>query len=298
MAVAAHHESYLQVEVSQIVRESARKRMARRFLRDKVGVTSLSLCVFIVALAILAPVIAPYGPFEMELKRALEPPSRAHLMGTDEMGRDIFSRVLHGARISLNSAVIVVMLSVFSGTVLGTASGYLGGLADDLVMRLTDVFLAFPSAILAMAFTTALGPSVTNAVIALGLAWWPSYARLVRGQVLATRDTMYVEAARSFGATDLRIITRHILPNCMDPVFVRMTMTAAGAILMLAGLSFIGLGAQPPTPEWGLMLANARNYLYNAGWYPTLVGLAIFATVMSATLAGDAIQDAFEPTLA
>lgn len=290
-------EGVFKVESVETIRESVMARRLRRLLRDRVGTASIIFIFVIVIVAILAPIIAPYDPLKLDLKHALEPPSLRHLMGTDEMGRDMFSRVLYGARISIKGAVMVVMMSVLLGTVLGTASGYLGGLADEILMRVTDVFLAFPSVILAMAFAAALRPSATNAAIALGLVWWPSYARLVRGQVLATRDLAYVEAARSFGASDLRIIIRHILPNCMDPVFVRMTMTGGYAILMLAGLSFIGLGAQPPAPEWGLLIANARNYLYNAGWYPTFVGLAIFVTVMSATLAADAIQDAFEPTL-
>lgn len=285
------------IEVVEIKPTPVWARRLRYLLRDKVGIASIATFAALVIMTILAPMIAPYDPRGLEIKHPLEPPSSKHLMGTDELGRDIFSRVLYGGRMSIGAALIVVMMVSFIGTVLGTVAGHLGGLADEVIMRVADIFLAFPSVILAMAFASALGPSAINAAIALGLVWWPPYARLVRGQVLATRDALYVDAARSFGATDFVLITRHILPNCMDPVFVRMTMTAGYAILAFAGLSFIGLGAQPPASEWGLLISNARNYLYSAGWYPTLVGLVIFVAVMAATLAADAIQDAFAPTL-
>ena len=290
-------ENALSCESGFESRESTARRRLRRLLRDRIGVASIIISLLVVAVAIVAPKIAPFDPYKLELKHVLEAPSSVHLMGTHEMGRDVFSRILCGARYSIEGAIIVVAISVTLGTILGAVSGWFGGTVDELLMRVTDVFLAFPSLILAMALAAALGPSTTNAALALGITWWPSYARLVRGQVLGTREALYVDAARCIGATDLRILVRHVLPTCMDPVIVRMTMTAAYAILMLAGLSFIGLGAQSPTPEWGLMVAHARDYLYVAPWYPSLVGLVIFVTVMAATLATDAIQDAFEPGL-
>jgi peptide/nickel transport system permease protein len=186
------------------------------------------------------------------------------------------------------------MISVAVGTTFGLIAGFYGGLVDQLLMRLTDVFLAFPALILAMAVVAALGPGLINAALAIGLVWWPSYARLVRGQVVAARSLPYVEAARAYGAGDVRLMTRHILPNTFGPVAVRIPVTGANAILMLAGLSFIGLGAQPPTPEWGLMIAQARRYLFTAWWYPTVIGLILFISVLAFTLASDSLQDMFD----
>ena len=290
-------EGALPVKDLEPVGRSVAAMRLRRFLRDRVGVGSAIFFLVIVIAGILAPVIAPYDLLEVDFQRILEPPSPRHLMGTDYMGRDIFSRVLYGARITLASAGMVMVMVLLIGTVVGGASAYLGGRADQILMRITDIFLAFPSLILALALAAALGPSTTNATIALGLSWWPSTARLVRGQVLAAKKATYVEAARSYGASGLRLLIRHILPNCMDPVFARITLFMGYVILNFAALSFIGAGAQSPSPEWGLLIAGARHYLYSAGYYPTLIGLVIFATVLSVTLAANAIQDAFDPSV-
>lgn len=274
--------------------------LSRRWARlrsDQIGFGAVLVCLVIVVLALIGPALLRTDPLEVDLERALLPPSRLHLFGTDELGRDVFSRVLHGARLSIALAVAVVALAVVLGTTLGTVAGYFGGLADHAIMRVTDIFLAFPALILAIALAAALGPSPANAALALGLVWWPSYARLVRGQVLGTRVQLYVEAARSFGARDLRILWRHILPNCFSPVAVRITLTGANAILMISGLGFIGIGARPPAPEWGLMIAFARRYIFTAWWYPALVSMALFITVLMFTMASDAIQDALESKL-
>lgn len=268
--------------------------MRRRLRTNKIG---LSACIFVVltiAAALLAPWIAPYDPLSVDTANRLDPPSLGHILGTDDVGRDIFSRVLWGARVSLRLAVIVVIFAVTIGILAGVLSGYSGGFIDKLTMRVTDVFLSFPDLILAMAFSATLGPSIFNAALALGLVWWPGYARLVRGQVLAVKQREYVEASRSVGGHPVRILFRHILPNCMAPVMVRVTMTAGYAILAGASLSFVGLGAQPPTAEWGLMVAVSRQFFLNAWWYPTLIGLCILTTVLAFTLAGDAIRDALD----
>lgn len=267
----------------------------RRLLRDRYGMIMIALGVGIVVVSLLAPVIAPYDPLNLDPANHLQPPSRQHWLGTDDLGRDVFSRVVYGGRISIRIAVIVVVISVFIGVVTGAFAGYLGGQWDQLTMRITDIFLAFPSLVLAMALSAALGPSVENAAIALGLVWWPSYARLMRGQVLAVKNEAFIEATRAAGASHGRILWRHIAPNSIDPILVRVTLTGGNAILMSAALGFIGLGAQPPSPEWGLMVSTARRFLTEAWWYPAIVGSVIFATVLVFTVAGDAAQNAIYP---
>jgi peptide/nickel transport system permease protein len=267
----------------------------RRVLRDRYGVVMLALGAAIVVVSLLAPVVAPYDPLNLDPANRLRPPSGQHWFGTDDLGRDVFSRVVYGGRISIRIAVIVVVISVSIGVVVGAFAGYLGSQWDQLTMRVTDIFLAFPSLVLAMALSAALGPSVENAAIALGLVWWPSYARLMRGQVLAVKNETFIEATQAAGASHGRILWRHIAPNSIDPILVRVTLTGGNAILMSAALGFIGLGAQPPSPEWGLMVSTARRFLTEAWWYPAIVGSVIFATVLVFTVAGDAIQNAIYP---
>ena len=269
-----------------------RSRFWRRLMSDKTGMLGCVMVCLIIGIALFAPWIAPYDPLAVDSAARLQPPSRAHLLGTDDLGRDVLSRVMWGARLSLRLAVIVVIFAVGLGVAIGVISGYLGGWFDQLVMRITDIFLAFPDLILAMAFAATLGPSIDNAALALGLVWWPSYARLMRGQVLAVKHRDFVEAVRALGANPRRVLLRHILPNGLDPILVRVTMTAGYAILAGASLSFVGLGAQPPSPEWGLMVAVGRNYFLTAWWFPTIVGLCVLMAVLAFTLAGDAIQNA------
>ncbi len=269
----------------------------RRLRRDKLGTGAVILCVLITLIAVLAPWLAPWDPYLVNTEHRLSPPSSEHLFGTDELGRDIFSRMVYGARVSLQVAFIAMTLSVLIGVAAGLISGYSIPVLDQTIMRVTDIFLAFPPLILAMAFSAALGPSVNNAALALGLVWWPGYARLMRGQVLIVKRLDYVEASRAIGVGTVRILLKHILPNAMDPVKARMTMTAGNAILFSATLSFIGLGAQPPTPEWGLTVALARKFLMTDWWYPTVAGLVIFVAVLAFTIASDAIQDLLDPRL-
>ena len=213
--------------------------------------------------------LAPYDPLEINIAEKLSPPSSLHWMGTDDMGRDVLSRIMTGTRLSAQTVLVIIFSCLLIGILVGTPSGYYGGKIDEALMRITDVFLAFPPLILALAIVAALGPSLTNAMLAISLVWWPWYARMVRGQVLSVKEEQYIEAARSTGASDIRIMFKHILPNCLLPVLVQASMDMGSALVMTAGLSFMGLGAQAPTPEWGAMIGIGRRYLLTAWWLPT-----------------------------
>jgi peptide/nickel transport system permease protein len=254
------------------------------------------MLVFLLA-ALLAPLLAPYDPLGQNIVAGLRPPSADHLFGTDKLGRDIFSRILYGARISLFVGVAVVLLSSVVGTLLGVVAGYVGGWADEILMRITDIFFAFPSLILAMAIAGALGPSLPNALIAISAATWPVYARLLRGQVLALKEREFVLAARTVGVPEWLIIVRHLLPNMLAPLLVQGSFDMGGAITAVAGLSFIGFGAQPPTPEWGVMISEARTYMATAWWMGTFPALAIMLVVGSFNLLGDGLRDLLDPRL-
>jgi peptide/nickel transport system permease protein len=269
----------------------------RRLTANTGAVIGLVLLAAILLVALLAPVLAPYSPYAIAVQQQFRPPSSQHLMGTDDLGRDVGSRVIAGTRISLMVASLVLFLAGGIGVVLGIVSGYRGGVVDEAIMRASDIFLAFPSFLLAMAIVAALGPGLTNAVLAIGLAWWPRYARLMRGQVLRLRQVLYAESARALGAGDARILVRHILPNCLAPLIVQLTMDAGGAILITASLSFVGLGARPPMPEWGFMTALGRQFLLTAWWVPIFPGLAISLTVAAFMFMGDALRDLMDPTL-
>jgi len=244
-----------------------------------------------------APYIAPYGPFDISLSEAFQQPSTKHLFGTDEMGRDILSRVLWGSRISLRVGVTVVAISLCIGTVLGGIAGYMGGVIDEIVMRFTDLVLAFPSIVLALALAAALGPGLNNAMFAISVTWWPWYSRLVRGQVLSIREAGFVEAARCIGASGYRILFRHILPNSFGPVIVNASMDFGWTILMGAALGFLGIGAQPPQPEWGLMINVGRIYFMDKPWIATFPGLAILLVVLASNLIGDGLGEILNPRL-
>jgi peptide/nickel transport system permease protein len=267
-------------------------------VRHNVGaMIGLALLGFVFLLAVFADLIAPYSVTQQDLSHTLQPPSAEHWFGTDSVGRDIFSRVVHGARISLLVAVLVLGVALAIGGTLGALAGFYGGLVDEVIMRIADIFFAFPHFLLAMAVVAALGPGLQNAMIAIAIAYWPRYARILRATILKVRTEPYVEAARTLGLRDRQIIARHILPNSIAPVFVQGTMDAGVAILTTASLSFVGLGALPPTPEWGAMVAVGRDYLLTAWWIPAIPGLFIAITVAGFVFIGDGLRDLLDPTL-
>lgn len=292
---------HLSIRESDTKRRSSRdsewRRGLRSLQRSPLAVLGLVIIGFLVVLAIFAPSLAPYSPTKMSLSERLSPPSSTHIFGTDDVGRDILSRVIYGSRISLRICTLVVGLTIGIGTILGIISGYWGGWIDELIMRISDVFLAFPALILAMAIAAALGPSLENVIIAMVVIWWPRYARVTRGQVLVLREIDYIVAAKAVGVHESRIIMRHILPNCVSPVLIQATLDLGEVLLTAATLSFIGFGAQPPTPEWGAMISLGRNYLRDNWWYATFPGLAILVTVIGFNLLGDAARDILDPRL-
>ncbi|MEE9518641.1 MAG: nickel transporter permease [bacterium] len=267
-----------------------------RFLRST-PLAALGLLILLVLLVVarFAPYISPYDPTAIRLAEGLSGPSITHPLGQDKLGRDILSRIIYGARISLYVGVATVMLSALVGTVVGAVSGYAGGVVDEVVMRLIDVLLAFPGILLAVAVMAILGPSLNNIVIALTVLGWVGYARLVRGQVLALREFEFVQAARALGADARRIIARHLVPNVLGPVIVQATFGMAGAIVAEAGLSFLGLGTQPPTPSWGSMLNDGREFLLTTPHLTTFPGLAIMTVVLGLNFLGDGLRDILDP---
>jgi peptide/nickel transport system permease protein len=265
--------------------------------RSPLTVAGLVLIAILALIAVFAPLIAPADPLKQVLSTRLNPPSSAHWLGTDQLGRDILSRMIYGARISLLIGGVVVGLAASVGTFVGLVAGYVGGWLDESLMRLTDVFFAFPALILAMAISGALGPSLTNAMIAIAVVSWPVYARLVRAQVLSLREREFVESARGLGASAERIVWQHILPNTLAPLLVQASFDMGGAILSAAGLSFIGFGTQPPTAEWGVMISEGRNYIATHSWLSLFPGLAILLTVAAFNLIGDGLRDALDPRL-
>lgn len=280
-----------------IVRADSLARIAlRQLVRNRAAVIGAATIGLLITVAILAPLIAPYDPIKQS-RDNLAPPSLAHLMGTDLVGRDIFSRVLHGARLSLQVGLISVSIGAVSGVLLGLFAGYYGSWLDMLEMRLIDILLAFPGLLLALSIITILGPSLTNLMIAVGISSIPEYARLVRGAVLSTKANVYVDAAHVVGCRGTRVMFRHILPNVVASVIVLATLGVGRAILLGAALSFLGLGAQPPTPEWGAMLSSGRDYLRRAWWVTTFPGVAITITVLAVNMLGDGLRDALDPRL-
>ena len=269
---------------------------AARYLKTRpIPMAGAAIVIGLVVVAVLAPLLAPFDPIEQDLYRRLQPPTWNHLMGTDDFGRDILSRVVYGARISLRIGLLCSSISLTVGTTLGLVAGYRGGLADTLIIRLVDVMLAFPSILLAIAIVAVIGPGIDNVMIAVSIVLIPQFARLVRAQVLTLRELAYVEAARALGASDLRIVALSVLPNCLAPLIVQTSLSLATAILDAAGLSFLGLGAQPPTPEWGAMLNSGRELLLKAPWVMTFPGLAIFIVALGLNLFGDGLRDALDP---
>ena len=271
----------------------------RRLKRNKMAVLGLIILIILVLLAVFADVIANYDNviIKQNLAHRLQGPSAAHWLGTDEFGRDIFARLVHGTRVSLQVGIVAVGISIVIGGILGAVAGYYGGKLDNTIMRIMDIFLAVPSILLAIAIVSALGPSIINLMLAISISSVPSYARIVRASVLSIRDQEFIEAAKAIGASNTRIIFRHIIPNSLAPVIVQATLGVASAILSTAGLSFIGLGIQPPAPEWGSMLSGGRQYLRYAWWVTTFPGVAIMITILSLNLLGDGLRDALDPRL-
>ena len=267
----------------------------KRLLKNFAFTAGLALTVLIVLAALAAPLLAPYDPNVQDTSRRLEAPSNQHVLGLDDLGRDVLSRVVWGARVSLRVGFSVVLLASFIGVTLGAISGYFGGMVDVLVMRLCDILLAFPGILLAIALVAVLGPSLNNVILALAVIGWVGYARLVRGQVLKVREMEYVTAAKALGAKSPRVILRHVLPNVINPVIVMATLGLAGAILSEAALSFLGLGVQPPTPSWGAMLTAGRRYLGLANHLAIFPGAAIMLAVMGLNFLGDGLIDALDP---
>lgn len=268
----------------------------RRFVRNKGAILGLLVLLGWILIAVFAEEIAPYDPL-LTQSAARQSPSSEHWFGTDKLGRDVLSRVLVGARISLMLGVISVVIGSISGTLLGLLAGYYGGHVDTLVMRMMDALLAFPGILLALVVIASLGPSIRNVMLAVGFATIPQYARLVRGSVLAIKEFPYIEASHVIGCSSMRIIFRHILPNASAPLIILSTLQVGAAILVGSGLSFLGLGAQPPTPEWGLMSAEGRELLGKAWWISTFPGLAILSVVMAANLLGDGLRAALDPRM-
>jgi peptide/nickel transport system permease protein len=269
----------------------------KRAFRNVGAVLGIALLALVTLVGIFAPQISPYDPLAIDMSQKFQPPSGQHLFGTDELGRDMFSRVVIGTRISFQVAGEVLVIAGMIGIFLGILAGYRGGIVDEIIMRAADIFLAFPSFLLAMAIVAALGASIQNAILAIAIAWWPRYARLLRGQVLAVKNMPFVDAARSIGAGDLRVMLRHVLPNCLAPLVVQFTTDAGAAILNTSALSFVQLGARPPMPEWGLMISQGRNFIVNYWWIPTFPGLAIALAVGGFMFLGDGLRDLWDPQL-
>lgn len=267
----------------------------RRLLRNKLAMLGLLIIITFLLLATFAPTIAPHDPTKSSLPKRLKGPSEEHLLGNDELGRDLYSRLLYGARISLRIGLISIGIGVGVGVPLGLISGYYGRWVDMVIQRFIDVMLAFPGILLALVLVSALGVGLENVMIAVGIVSIPTYARLVRGSALSLKETEFVQAARAAGAGDGKIIFRHILPNCVAPVIVQSTLQVGSAILWAAGLGFLGLGAQPPTPEWGTILSRGRQYLLLAPHISTYTGVSIMLVVLGFNLFGDGLRDALDP---
>lgn len=267
-----------------------------RLIRNPLALLGLAIVVALGLIAAAAPLLATHDPLVQNLAGRLQPPGApGHWLGTDEFGRDIYSRLVYGARITLYIVALVTLTAPVFGLIVGTVAGYLGGWVDTVLMRLTDIFLAFPRLILALAFVAALGPGIGNAVLAIALTAWPPYARVARAETLTVRGADYIAAVRLQGAGSGRIILGHVMPMCVPSVIIRVTLDMAGVILTAAGLGFLGLGAQPPLPEWGLMIASGRKFLFDHWWVATVPGLAIFTVSLGFNLLGDGLRDVLDP---
>jgi peptide/nickel transport system permease protein len=270
-------------------------RLGRAFFRNPLAMVGLAIVLLLAMVAALAPLVAPGSPTAQDLASRLQPPGARHWLGTDEFGRDILSRLLYGARITLGIVALVAAIAAPVGLVIGCAAGYLGGTVDAALMRLTDVFLALPRLILALAFVAALGAGIENAVLAIAIVAWPPYARIARAETLALRGSDFIAAIRLAGASSARIVLHHIMPLCLASVIVRVSLDMAGVILIAAGLGFLGLGAQPPSPEWGAMIAAGRKYMLDQWWIAAMPGIAIAMVSLGFNLLGDGLRDVLDP---
>jgi peptide/nickel transport system permease protein len=274
------------------------RRALNRFKQSPLSLVGLAVVFLLIIVAVIGPFFVPYpkdASGAVHISDKLLPPSADHWFGTDHVGRDILSRLVIGARVSLLAGLTVIVMAVLIGTLLGALAGYFGGWIETVIMRVTDVFLTIPDLILAMAFAAALGPGLRNVMIAVSLVWWPGYCRLVRANVISLRNAQFAEAAEAVGSSKLRILFRHILPNAFPTVLVKASMDIGFAVLTTASLGFIGLGTQPPTPDWGQMVSEGRKYLRDAWWYSTFPGMAILLTVIATNLLGDGLRDVFDP---
>ncbi len=274
---------------------SSLRRTVHALYRDPLAMLGIVIMLATLVVALSASWLAPYDPLKVAFSEKLLPPSQAHLFGTDENGRDILSRSMYGIRISLEVAAAVLSVAVSLGIVLGGLAGFLGGRVDDILMRITEMFLAFPALVLALAIAAALKPSLNNAMLAVAIVWWPWYARLVRAQTICIMQLPYVEAARALGSGGIRVFLKHILPNCIGPVLVMASLDVGFVILTTASLSFVGLGAQSPTPELGAMIGRGRIYMLDQWWVPTFPGLVIFIMILGVNLIGDSMRDLLDP---
>lgn len=269
----------------------------RLLRRNPSAVAGFIVITAMVLMAFSAPYLAPYDPIRIDLKARLSPPSRDHIFGTDELGRDILSRIMHGARISLRIGVLVILISGGLGALIGGVSGYVGKGSDNIIMRIMDVILSFPPLVLAMALAAAMGPNLNNAILAVAFVMIPKFARMVRGEALVVKEKQFIAAARSSGAGSMWIIVHHVVPNCLSSVIVLAKLILGETILIAASLSFIGLGAQPPSPEWGAMISVGRKFLMDQWWYATFPGLFILLTVIGFNIFGDALRDILDPRI-
>ncbi|MCD7109133.1 ABC transporter permease [Rhizobium sp. DKSPLA3] len=269
----------------------------RRFSANRLALLGLGILVLLILMAIFAGVLSPHSPVTGNLAgaRLLPPGSPGYLLGTDEQGRDILSRLLHGSRLTLFVIILVAVIAAPIGLVVGAVAGYAGGWVDAVLMRITDIFLAFPKLVLALALVAALGPGIENAVLAIAVTSWPPYARIARAETMTVRNADYIAAVRLMGASPLRIVLLHVMPMCLSSLIVRITLDMAGVILTAAGLGFLGLGAQPPLPEWGAMIASGRRFILDQWWVATMPGIAILLVSLAFNLLGDGLRDALDP---
>ncbi|MCW0001710.1 ABC transporter permease [Pararhizobium sp. YC-54] len=269
----------------------------QRFSANRLAVAGLCIILLLILIAIFADVLAPHSPVIGDLggARLLPPGSEGYLLGTDDQGRDILSRLLHGSRLTLLVIVLVAIIAAPIGLLVGAVSGYAGGWVDAVLMRITDIFLAFPKLVLALAFVAAMGPGIENAILAIAITSWPPYARIARAETLSVRNSDYIAAVRLMGASPFRIVLRHVMPMCVSSLIVRVTLDMAGIILTAAGLGFLGLGAQPPLPEWGAMIASGRRFILDQWWVATMPGIAILIVSLGFNLLGDGLRDALDP---